>query len=104
MITQHQDCTATVIKTTEAKGAFTVGYHADAESLAPKGWLTGSEWKWGPLYIDLVKTVLDGKKSSIGPGFEIPTLGKPLSVKGNTLIYDRPLLVTKANVDQFSGF
>jgi simple sugar transport system substrate-binding protein/basic membrane protein A len=61
VITQHQDCTATVIKTTEAKGAFTVGYHADAESLAPKGWLTGSEWKWGPLYTDLVKTVLDGK-------------------------------------------
>jgi simple sugar transport system substrate-binding protein/basic membrane protein A len=61
VITQHQDCTATVIKTTEAKGAFTVGYHADAETLAPKGWLTGSEWKWGPLYTDLVKTVLDGK-------------------------------------------
>lgn len=61
VITQHQDCTATVIKTAEAKGAYTVGYHADAESLAPKGWLTGSEWKWGPLYVDLVKTVLDGK-------------------------------------------
>jgi basic membrane protein A len=61
VITQHQDCTATVIKTTEAKGAFTVGYHADAETLAPKGWLTGSEWKWGPLYTDIVKTTLDGK-------------------------------------------
>ena len=24
----------------------TVGYHADASSLAPKGWLTGSEWDW----------------------------------------------------------
>ena len=60
VITQHQDCTATVIKTAEAKGAFTVGYHADAESLAPKGWLTGSEWNWGPLYTDIVKTVLAG--------------------------------------------
>ncbi|MGE0879419.1 MAG: BMP family ABC transporter substrate-binding protein [Acidimicrobiia bacterium] len=61
VITQHQDCTATVIKTAEAKGVFTVGYHADASSLAPKGWLTGSEWKWGPMYTDIVKTVLDGK-------------------------------------------
>ncbi|HET6438550.1 MAG TPA: substrate-binding domain-containing protein [Anaeromyxobacter sp.] len=52
----------------------------------------------------IAKTVLDGKKSSIGPSFDIPTLGKPLSVKGNTLVYDRPLLVTKDNVDQFSGF
>jgi hypothetical protein len=24
--------------------------------LAPKGWLTGSEWNWGPLYTDIVKT------------------------------------------------
>src|SRR4051812_7280084 len=61
VITQHQDCTATVIKTTESKGAFTVGYHADAESLAPKGWLTGSEWKWGPVYTDIVRTALAGQ-------------------------------------------
>jgi simple sugar transport system substrate-binding protein/basic membrane protein A len=61
VITQHQDCTATVIKTAEAKGAFTVGYHANAASLAPKGWLTGSEWKWGPLYTDIVRTAVDGK-------------------------------------------
>jgi simple sugar transport system substrate-binding protein len=52
----------------------------------------------------LAKTVLDGKKSSIGPNFSIPTLGKPLTVKGNTLVYDRPLVLTKENVDQFSGF
>jgi simple sugar transport system substrate-binding protein/basic membrane protein A len=60
VISQHQDCTATVIKTTEAAGAYTVGYHADASALAPKGWLTGSEWNWGPLYIDIVKTALAG--------------------------------------------
>lgn len=61
VITQHQDCTATVIKTTEAAGAYTVGYHADASSLASKGWLTGSEWDWGPLYVDIVQTALDGE-------------------------------------------
>ena len=60
VITQHQDCTGTVIKATEAGGAFTVGYHADASALAPKGWLTGSEWAWGPLYTDIVKTSLAG--------------------------------------------
>jgi basic membrane protein A and related proteins len=61
VVTQHQDCTDTVIKATEAAGAYTVGYHADASSLAPKGWLTGSQWNWGPLYTDLVQTALDGK-------------------------------------------
>lgn len=61
VVTQHQDCTSTVIQATEAAGAYTVGYHADASSLAPKGWLTGSQWNWGPLYDDLVKTALEGK-------------------------------------------
>jgi basic membrane protein A and related proteins len=60
VITQHQDCTATVIKATEAAGKFTVGYHADASAIAPNGWLTGSQWNWGPLYTDIVKTTLGG--------------------------------------------
>jgi basic membrane protein A len=61
VMTQHQDCTATVIQAAEKAGAMTVGYHADASALAPKGWLTGAVWNWGPLYTDLVQTVLDGK-------------------------------------------
>ena len=61
VVTQHQDCTKTIIEATEAAGAYTVGYHADASSLAPKGWLTGSEWNWGPLYSDIVKTAIAGK-------------------------------------------
>src|SRR5207237_2792405 len=44
VITQHQDCTATIVKATEAAGRYSVGYHADASALAPKGWLTGSQW------------------------------------------------------------
>lgn len=60
VMTQHQDCTKTIIEATEAAGAFTVGYHADASSLAPEGWLTGSEWDWGPLYTDIVQTAIDG--------------------------------------------
>lgn len=60
VITQHQDCTSTVIKTTEGAGKYTVGYHADASKLAPKGWVAGSEWSWGDLYTDIVKTALAG--------------------------------------------
>ncbi|MCW2748334.1 MAG: basic rane lipoprotein, partial [Nocardioidaceae bacterium] len=60
VLTQHQDCTSTVIQAAEKAGAMTVGYHADASSLAPKGWLTGAVWNWGPLYTDIVKTVVDG--------------------------------------------
>lgn len=52
----------------------------------------------------LAKLILDGKKSTIGPDLDIPTLGKPLKVDGNTIIYDRPLILTKDNVDSFAGF
>jgi basic membrane protein A and related proteins len=60
VITQHQDCTKTVIDAAEAAGASTVGYHADASELAPEGWLTGAVWEWAPLYSDIVSTILDG--------------------------------------------
>jgi basic membrane protein A len=60
VLTQHQDCTSTVIQAAEKAGAMTVGYHADASSLAPKGWLTGAVWNWGPVYTDIVKTVVAG--------------------------------------------
>ena len=50
VLTQHQDCTSTIIKAAEAAEKYSVGYHFGAQALAPKGWLTGSEWNWGPLY------------------------------------------------------
>ena len=52
----------------------------------------------------LAKLILDGKKSTIGADLDIPTLGKPLKVDGNTIIYDRPLILNKENVDSFAGF
>jgi simple sugar transport system substrate-binding protein/basic membrane protein A len=60
VITQHQDCTATITKAAESAGKMVVGYHADASSLAPKGWVAGSEWDWKDLYVDIVKTSLAG--------------------------------------------
>ena len=52
----------------------------------------------------MAKLMLDGKKSMIGADLDIPTLGKPLTVNGNTLIYDRPLVVTKDNLDKYNTF
>jgi basic membrane protein A and related proteins len=61
VVTQHQDCTATITKAAEEAGKMIVGYHADASSLAPKGWIAGSEWSWADLYADVVTTALSGK-------------------------------------------
>ncbi|PKQ25662.1 MAG: BMP family ABC transporter substrate-binding protein [Actinobacteria bacterium HGW-Actinobacteria-4] len=60
VLTQHQDCTKTVIDAAEAAGVYTVGYHADASELAPAGWLTGAVWDWGPLYVDIVENITVG--------------------------------------------
>ena len=61
VITQHQDCTATITKAAEEADVMVVGYHADASELAPTGWVTGSEWDWGALYNDMVDTILAGE-------------------------------------------
>ena len=60
VLTQHQDCTKTVIDAAEAAGAYSVGYHADASELAPEGWLTGAVWEWAPLYKNIVANILAG--------------------------------------------
>ncbi len=86
VITQHQDCTGTIIKAAEAKGAKTIGYHYDAKSLAPKGWLTGSEWSWGPLYAAMVQNILDGKftggtfNTNYTLGFASKTVPSPMKL------------------------
>ncbi len=60
VLTQHQDCTKTIIQTAERRGIMSVGYHADASQFAPKGWLTGSAWNWGRIYVEMVNTALAG--------------------------------------------
>lgn len=52
----------------------------------------------------LSKLILDGKKAEVTGAIDIPKLGKPLSLTGNTLTYDRPLIITKDNVDQHTNF
>jgi basic membrane lipoprotein Med (substrate-binding protein (PBP1-ABC) superfamily) len=66
VLTQHEDCPGPVIQAAERANIFSVGYHADASSLAKTRWLTGAMWTWGTLYADMVQQVVDGKwKSSL---------------------------------------
>ncbi len=52
----------------------------------------------------LAKLLLDGKKAMITADIDVPKLGKPLAFSGNTLTYDRPLIITADNVDQHNNF
>ncbi len=106
VLTQHQDCQATVVKAAESAGAMVVGYHADASSLAPKGWIAGSEWTWDAMYADIVKTALDGDftgsqyNANYRAGFGSGENPFVLSPFGPSVPKDVQDLVTKAQ----SGF
>ena len=60
VITQHQDCTGTITTAAERANIFVTGYHQDASSAAPNGWLSGAVWNWGPVYTELVTEIKNG--------------------------------------------
>jgi basic membrane lipoprotein Med (substrate-binding protein (PBP1-ABC) superfamily) len=60
VLTQHQDCTKTIVEAAERAGVFVTGYHQDASPAGPNSWLTGAAWNWGPVYAELVAEIRDG--------------------------------------------
>jgi basic membrane protein A len=66
VLSQHQDCQATVIGAAKAAGAKVVGYHYDAKALDPDGWLTGSTWDWSAIYGKIITSAKAGSFSG-GP-------------------------------------
>ncbi len=60
VMTQHQDCTGTITRAAEKANIFVTGYHQDASSAAPNGWLSGAVWNWGPVYSELINEIKDG--------------------------------------------
>ena len=66
VLTQHQDCTKTIVEAAERAGIFVSGYHQDASPAAPNAWLTGAAWNWGPVYAEIVAEIRNGTyKSSV---------------------------------------
>lgn len=64
VVTCHVDSPKVVIETAEKRGLFTTGYHASQAALAPKGYLTGSEWNWEALYPKIIADFVAGKPIS----------------------------------------
>jgi len=62
VIACHVDSPKVVIETAEARGARTCGHNADQSSLAPNGFITGAELKWGTVYTDYAKLISNGEK------------------------------------------
>ncbi len=50
---------AAVVQTAEKNGARSAGCCLDCRNLAPKGWLTGQCFNWGPLYVRTAQSVMN---------------------------------------------
>lgn len=61
VLTQHQDCTRTILDVAEGAGIRSVGYHQDGSEVAPEGYLVGAVWDWSDLLVDIVRTVRHGE-------------------------------------------
>jgi simple sugar transport system substrate-binding protein len=51
-----------VIETAERRGIYSCGYHTSQAVLAPRGYLTGAEWRWEKVYLDYVTALQAGKQ------------------------------------------
>jgi len=59
VIAQHQD-TPSAVQAAQEAGKFGIGYHSDMSANAPGAVLTSPVWNWGPYYVQVVQSVLDG--------------------------------------------
>src|SRR5271154_5130638 len=61
VVTMHVDSPATIIQTAESRGVCSIGFQSTAaRTLAPKGWITGLGFTWGPFMTATAKSVIDG--------------------------------------------
>jgi len=61
VVTMHVDSPATVIQVAESRGVYSIGFQSiEARQLAPKGWLTGLGFTWGPFMTATARSVIAG--------------------------------------------
>jgi basic membrane protein A len=62
VITCHVDGPKVVIETAEKRGVKSCGHNASQAPLAPKGFLTGAEYKWETIYKEFADAIGKGEK------------------------------------------
>ena len=60
-ISCHVDGPKVVIQTAESRGVMTAGHNASQAPLAPKGFVTGAEYKWATIYTEFAKLLASGQ-------------------------------------------
>jgi basic membrane protein A and related proteins len=94
----------------ESQGVPWVGYDSDAQKFAPKSWLTGAVYNWGPYYLKRVKAAMNGTwktgnyYGSLKDGFtKLAPYGKGVSAATKKLIAQQKALLVSGKWNEFSG-
>ena len=94
----------------EKHGIPWVGYDSNAQSSAPKQWLTAATYNWGPYYVRRVKAAINGTwkpgfyYGSIKDGFtSIAPFGSKVSAKTRKLILAREKAIVAGKFYEFEG-
>jgi basic membrane protein A len=94
----------------ESAGIPWVGYDSDAQKFAPKSWLTGAVYNWGPYYLKRVTAAMNGTwktgnyYGSLKDGFTLlAPYGKGVSAATKKLIAQQKALIESGKWNEFSG-
>jgi basic membrane protein A len=94
----------------ETKGVPWVGYDSDAQSFAPKSWLTAAVYNWGPYYLRRVEAAMNGTwkpgfyYGSINDGFTgLAPYGLGVSAKTKALIAAKMKAIQAGTFYEFAG-
>src|SRR6202453_27277 len=86
VITCHVDGPKVVIETAEKRGAMSCGHNASQAPLAPKGFITGAEYKWATIYKGYAGDLAEGKElpNFTAGGYEVDFVQNTPYGKGAT--------------------
>ena len=94
----------------EKAGIPWVGYDSNGQKFAPKEWLTGAVYNWGPYFLRRVKAAMNGTwktgnyYGSLKDGFtKLAPYGKQVSAKTKALIAKQKKLIESGKWNEFSG-
>jgi basic membrane lipoprotein Med (substrate-binding protein (PBP1-ABC) superfamily) len=87
-----------------------VGYDSNAQKFAPKSWLTGAVYNWGPYYLKRTEAAMNGTwktgnyYGNLKDGFtKLAPFGKGVTAKTRALIASQETLIKSGKWNEFSG-
>ena len=60
VIAEQVDSPITIAQVAEKRGILMIGKDVDIHDRAPKAWLTGVSWNWGPMMVEQIKQIKSG--------------------------------------------